>query len=77
MEKHLALMLDYYKDDRSTVHMLKKYLCAYSTGLPGASEFRNRITRSAELDRVLDDAERAEATAGAPMLHEPERGVLP
>ena len=56
VEKHLALMLDYYKDDRSTVHMLKKYLCAYSTGLPGASEFRNRITRSAELDRVLDDA---------------------
>jgi nifR3 family TIM-barrel protein len=56
VEKHLALMLDYYKDDRSTVHMLKKYLCAYSTGLPGASEFRNRITRSCELDRVLDDA---------------------
>lgn len=56
VEKHLALMLDYYKDDRSTVHMLKKYLCAYSTGLPGASEFRNRITRSCELDSVLDDA---------------------
>ena len=56
VEKHLGLMMEYYRDDRSTVHMLKKYLCAYSTGLPGASEFRNRINRASELGAVVDDA---------------------
>ena len=50
------MMIDYFDDPRSTVHMLKKYLCAYATGIPGATEFRNRITRSTELDQVRDDA---------------------
>jgi nifR3 family TIM-barrel protein len=55
---HLELMLDYFHDERSTVHMLKKYLSAYSSGLPGASEFRNRINRSDDLQAVVSDAER-------------------
>lgn len=54
--KHLALMIDFFKDDRSTVHMLKKYLCAYSTGLPGASDFRNRVNRMEELDSLVSQA---------------------
>lgn len=56
VERHLSLMIDYFREERSTVHMLKKYLCAYSTGLPGSSEFRSRINRATELDRVVDDA---------------------
>lgn len=56
VDRHLGLMIDYFRDDRSTVHMLKKYLCAYATGLPGASEFRNRINRANELACVVDDA---------------------
>lgn len=56
VERHLGLMIDYFRDDRACVHMLKKYLCAYSSGLPGAIEFRNRINRGTELRRVVDDA---------------------
>ena len=57
VEHHLQLMLEYFEDGRSAVHMLKRYLCAYSTGMPGASDFRNRINRSADLDLVLRSAE--------------------
>ena len=59
VDRHLDLMIEYFgprRDDRSTVHMLKKYLCAYSTGLAGASEFRERINRSSRLESVLCDA---------------------
>jgi nifR3 family TIM-barrel protein len=58
VERHLEMMLAYFRDERSTVHMLKKYLSAYSSGLPGGSEFRNRINRSADLDQVVRSAER-------------------
>jgi tRNA-dihydrouridine synthase len=57
VERHLELMLEYFEDARSRVHMLKRYLCAYSAGMPGAGEFRNRINRSADLDLVLRSAE--------------------
>jgi nifR3 family TIM-barrel protein len=56
VERHLALMLEYSGDDRSCVHMLKKYLSAWSTGLPGAGDFRDRVNRCHELALVLDDA---------------------
>ncbi len=56
VERHLALMLEYAGDDRSCVHMLKKYLSAWSTGLPGAGDFRDRVNRCHELSRVLADA---------------------
>jgi nifR3 family TIM-barrel protein len=58
VQRHLDIMLDYFEDDRSAVHMLKKYLSAYSTGLPGAGEFRDRVNRSSELREVLRDADR-------------------
>jgi nifR3 family TIM-barrel protein len=57
VERHLQLMLEYFEDSRSAVHMLKRYLCAYSTGMPGGSAFRNRINRSADLDLVVRSAE--------------------
>ena len=57
VDQHLRLMIDFFRDDRSTVHMLKKYLCAYSTGLPGASDFRNRVNRADELDSLVRQAQ--------------------
>jgi nifR3 family TIM-barrel protein len=56
VERHLDSMLDYFEDDRSAVHMLKKYLCAYSSGLPGAGDFRDRVNRASDLRAVLRDA---------------------
>jgi hypothetical protein len=38
--------------------MLKKYLSAYSSGLPDAGEFRDRVNRSSELRAVLREADR-------------------
>ena len=58
VERHVEMMLHYFPEPSATVHMLKKYLCAYSTGLPGSSDFRNRINRTDELDRMLNDANR-------------------
>jgi hypothetical protein len=51
-------MIGYFQNDRSTVHILKKYLCAYATGLPGASLFRARVNRAEQLDGLVDDARR-------------------
>jgi len=56
VERHLDLMLRYFADESSAVHMIKKYLSAYSTGLPGAHAFRDRVNRAQELDPVLEDA---------------------
>jgi tRNA-dihydrouridine synthase len=56
IERHMAMMVDYYADDGSAVHMLKKYLCAYATHMRGAVEFRDRINRSSDLDCVVEDA---------------------
>ena len=58
VEQHIGLMLDYFADSPQAVHMLKKYLCAYSTGLPGASAFREHINRARDLDRAVEDATR-------------------
>jgi len=54
--RHLELMLRFFADESSAVHMIKKYLSAYSTGLPGAHAFRDRVNRAQELSLVLDDA---------------------
>jgi tRNA-dihydrouridine synthase B len=56
VERHLELMLRFFADRGSAVHMLKKYLCAYASGMPGASDFRDRVNRAQELDEVVDDA---------------------
>jgi tRNA-dihydrouridine synthase B len=57
VERHVGLMLEFFEDDRgAAVHMLKKYLSAYSTGLPGAGDFRDRVNRATELEPVVEDA---------------------
>ncbi len=58
VDRHLRIMLDYFGDERSAVHKVKKYLCAYSNGVPGGSEFRDRVSRSSDLESVIRDAER-------------------
>lgn len=58
VERHLSLMLQHFRESTQTVHLLKKYLCAYSSGLTGSNAFRERITRAQELERVLEDATR-------------------
>ena len=54
----MGMMIEYFDNSGQTVHMLKKYLCAYSSGMPGASVFRERINRAHELDFVIENATR-------------------
>jgi tRNA-dihydrouridine synthase B len=56
VEKHLELMIRTFPNPHFTVHLLKKYLCAYATGLRGASSFRKHIQRSSDLDELVEDA---------------------
>jgi tRNA-dihydrouridine synthase B len=58
VDRHLEIMLDYFKDPRFAVHMIKKYLCAYSTGIVGGSEFRQRVNLARDLEPLLGDAAR-------------------
>jgi len=58
VEKHLELMIRTFPNPHFTVHLLKKYLCAYATGLRGASSFRKHIQRSSDLDELVEDAKR-------------------
>jgi len=56
VERHIHLMREYFDEPTQTLHMLKKYLCAYSSGMPGATSFRERVNRSHDLERTLEDA---------------------
>jgi nifR3 family TIM-barrel protein len=58
VERHVQLMLDYFEDEYSALHNLKKYLAAYSTGMAGAGEFRDGINRALRLDAVLEETQR-------------------
>jgi nifR3 family TIM-barrel protein len=58
VERHLAIMLDYLQDAPSTVHVLKKYLCAWVHGMAGAARFRERVNRARDLDGLLAEAGR-------------------
>lgn len=58
VERHLDLMIRVFPEPRSTVHMLKKYLCAYASGLRGASSFRRCIQHSSDLDQLIEDTHR-------------------
>ena len=57
VERHLDIMVDYYADERFCVHMVKKYLCAYSSGITGGGSFRERVNRATRLDGVIRDAQ--------------------
>lgn len=56
VERHMEMMIDHFPDRRAVVHMIKKYLCAYSRGMPGSVEFRDRVNRATELDLMVRDA---------------------
>jgi len=56
--RHIELLLRFFEDDHSRIHMLRKYLCAYATGLPGASDFRYRVNSAQHLDAILRAATR-------------------
>ena len=54
VERHWSLIEKTLDDRRSLVVQLKKYVAAYSKGLPGSAAFRQAAFESSELDRILD-----------------------
>ncbi|MDA3956407.1 tRNA dihydrouridine synthase DusB [Oceanispirochaeta sp.] len=40
----------HYKDERTAVNEMKKQLCAYTKGLPGSSEIRNKMVHSEDFE---------------------------
>ncbi len=54
VQRHLELMRRCSQDDRSHAHQLKKYLTAYSKGLPGAHAFRQRVNRCDRESEILE-----------------------
>jgi nifR3 family TIM-barrel protein len=53
IERHIALMEDCFEDDRAFAHNLKKYVAAYSKGLPGSAAFRQEALESEDRDHIL------------------------
>jgi tRNA-dihydrouridine synthase B len=76
VERHVQLMIDYFEDEHSTLHNLKKYLAAYSTGMGGASEFRDGINRALRLDAAVDEARRFFGSAASEARSERPHGAL-
>jgi nifR3 family TIM-barrel protein len=54
IQRHLDLMRDCFPDDVSRAHQLKKYLTAYSKGLPGANAFRQLVIQSHRESEILE-----------------------
>ena len=54
VERHWSLIEKTFDDRRSLVVQLKKYVAAYSKGLPGSAAFRQAALESSELDQILD-----------------------
>jgi nifR3 family TIM-barrel protein len=55
LERHIDLMRSCFPDDELLAHNLKKYVTAYSKGLRGASDFRERVNRCAGLSPLLTE----------------------
>lgn len=53
IERHIALMEGCFEDDRAFAHNLKKYVAAYSKGLPGSSSFRQEALESDDRVHLL------------------------
>jgi nifR3 family TIM-barrel protein len=62
IERHVSLMQDSFEDRHSLVANLKKYVSAYSKGLPGSAAFRQAALDSSDPDRILDLTRRFFAT---------------
>ena len=53
LERHIGLMQRAFEDPISLVANLKKYVAAYSKGLPGGASFRQAALQASELDAIL------------------------
>jgi nifR3 family TIM-barrel protein len=53
VERHIGLMADCFEEPRVLAANLKKYLAAYSKGLPASASFRQAALETEELDRLL------------------------
>jgi len=54
IERHVSLMEACFDDSRALAASLKKYLAAYSKGLPGSSAFRQAALESEALEPLLE-----------------------
>ena len=54
IERHVSLMQDSFDDRHTLAANLKKYVAAYSKGLPGSGAFRKAALDSSDLDRILE-----------------------
>ena len=54
IERHVSLMQDTFDDRHTLAANLKKYVAAYSKGLPGSAAFRQAALDSSDLDRILE-----------------------
>lgn len=53
LERHTSLLRRTFPDDVQLARNLKKYLAAYSRGMPGAALFRTQVNESDDLGRIL------------------------
>ena len=58
IDRHIALMRECFEDDAVLASNLKKYVAAYSKGLPGSAAFRQQALESTELDALLAQTRR-------------------
>jgi len=58
VERHVALMRESFSDDSLLASNLKKYVSAYSKGLPGSAAFRQVALESTDLAFLLDHTRR-------------------
>jgi nifR3 family TIM-barrel protein len=54
IERHVSLMQNTFEDRHTLAANLKKYVAAYSKGLPGSAAFRQAALDSSDLDRILE-----------------------
>jgi nifR3 family TIM-barrel protein len=53
IERHVGLMESCFEDREQLARNLKKYVAAYSRGLPGSAEFRQQAFRATGYDEIL------------------------
>lgn len=53
IERHVSLMEGYFRERHVFASNLKKYVAAYSKGLPGSARFREEALRATGLDEIL------------------------
>lgn len=56
VRRHLEYFLEYFGEHKALFHM-RKHLCWYSRGLPGAAAFRAAVNRTGSLDDLREQME--------------------